>query len=160
MRFGYRLTQLQLYLANSCDKLGLLSLHAASSNVQHSAASGSIVTVCEPSGPLGGSRCLLLLKWSREMRHLPESEHPLFVSDRLAAVSHVPTQFLVSVGIAVVILFAAPLADTVPSSDGAAGLVDLQETASVSSTAATLTIDDRDSHAAVEPCVLMQPVNR
>jgi hypothetical protein len=66
-----------------------------------------------------------------KMRHLSNPEHPPFVSDRLSAVSNVPMQFVVSFGIVTVILIAAALTDFIPRSDGAAGFVDAQKTASV-----------------------------
>jgi len=68
----------------------------------------------------------ILLKWSLEMHHHPDPDHPLYVSDRLSAVSNIPMQFLVSVGIVAVILVAASLADFMPTSDGSVGFVDAQ----------------------------------
>jgi hypothetical protein len=65
------------------------------------------------------------------MQHLPNPEHPPFVSDRLSAVSDVPMQFLVSVGIVAVILIAATLADFIPEGNGAPGFIDPQKSASV-----------------------------
>jgi hypothetical protein len=86
------------------------------------------------------------------MRYLPNPEHPLFVSDRLSAVSNVPMQFLVSVGILSVILIAAALTDLLPNSDRAAGLADAQRIAAMNTTALRLTIGDRDWHA-TDPCL-------
>jgi hypothetical protein len=83
------------------------------------------------------------------MRVLPEPDYPSFVSDRLSAVSNVPTQFLVSVGMVTVILIAATLADNIPNTDGAAGFVDAQKTASVS---ANTHVRGRGKHATY-PCL-------
>lgn len=69
------------------------------------------------------------------MHHLPDPDKPLYVSDRLSAVSNIPMQFLVSVAIVAVILAATSLTDFMPTSGGSAGLVDTQKTASVSATA-------------------------
>lgn len=66
------------------------------------------------------------------MRHLPDSEHPSYVSDRLSAVSHVPMQYLMSIGIGAVMLTAISLADSTLPNDGAEGFVDAQQTGSVS----------------------------
>ncbi len=74
------------------------------------------------------------------MHHLCDPDNPLYVSDRLSAVSNIPTQFLVSLGIATVILVAASLPEFMPTSDGSAGFVDTQKTASVSATAPRLRI--------------------
>jgi hypothetical protein len=60
------------------------------------------------------------------MHHLPDPDNPLYVSDRLSAVSNIPMQFLVSVGIVAVILVAASLTDFMPTSDGSSGFVDAQ----------------------------------
>ncbi|RUV69744.1 MAG: hypothetical protein EOR30_28730 [Mesorhizobium sp.] len=65
------------------------------------------------------------------MRHLSGSESQPYVSDRLAAVSNVPTQFLVSAGMAATILAAASVADFMPKRGEAVGFVDAQKTASV-----------------------------
>jgi hypothetical protein len=73
----------------------------------------------------------ILLNWSLEMHHLRDPDNPLYVSDRLSAVSNIATQFLVSVGIVAVILVAASLPDFMPTSDGSVGFVDTQKTASV-----------------------------
>jgi hypothetical protein len=88
----------------------------------------------------------ILLKWSLEMHHLPDPDKPLYVSDRLSAVSNIPIQFLVSVAMVAVILVAASLTDFMPTSDGSAGFVDAQKTASVSSTGPRFLIGDRDGH--------------
>ena len=61
------------------------------------------------------------------MSHLPKPDYPPFVSERLTAVTNVPMQFLVSVGIATVILI---VADFISNSDEVAELVDVQRTAS------------------------------
>ena len=66
------------------------------------------------------------------MGHLPNPDYPPFVSERLSAVTNVPMQFLVSVGIATVILIAA---DFTSNGDEAAGFVDVQRTASISASA-------------------------
>jgi hypothetical protein len=65
------------------------------------------------------------------MRHLPDSERPSYVSDRLSAVSHVPMQFLMSIGIGAVMLTAISLADLAPPKEGAAGFVSAEHTSSV-----------------------------
>lgn len=84
------------------------------------------------------------------MRVLPDPDCPSFVSDRLSAVSNVPTQFLVSVGMVTVILIVATLADFIPNTDGAADFVDVQETASVSAK----THDGVPGQHATDACLL------
>jgi hypothetical protein len=88
----------------------------------------------------------ILLKWSLEMYHPPDPDKPLYVSDRLFAVSNIPMQFLVSVAMVAVVLIAASLTDFIPTSDGSAGFVDAQKTASVSATGPRFLIGDRDGH--------------
>ena len=68
------------------------------------------------------------------MRHLSTSERPRYVSDRLSAISNVPMQFLVSVGVVVTILTAASFADFAKKRE-AAGFVNAQRTASIFSVA-------------------------
>jgi hypothetical protein len=108
-------------LANSCDNLGLWFLHRL---------------------PTLRTRNIFL-NWSPEMHHLHDPDNPLYVSDRLSAVSNIPTQFLVSLGIATVILVAASLPEFMPTSDESVGFVDTQKTASVSATAPRLRIGGR-----------------
>lgn len=86
------------------------------------------------------------------MRHLSGSDIPRYVSDRLSAVSNVPMQFLVSAGMVATILAATSFADFLPGSDGAAGLVDAQKTASINATARKLTTGNRGWHA-TDPCL-------
>lgn len=56
------------------------------------------------------------------MRHLPHSECPRYVSDRLSAVSNVPMQFLASAGLVATILVIVSLADLMPKRRAAAGV--------------------------------------
>lgn len=60
------------------------------------------------------------------MRHFPDPELPAYVSDRLSAVSGIPMQFLMSVGLVAVIMVAASLTDFIPKTNGAAGFADAQ----------------------------------
>jgi hypothetical protein len=66
------------------------------------------------------------------MHVLPDPEHPAYVVDRLSAVSNVPRQFLMSVGMVAVMLLVVSLTDFTAKSDGPAGFVDAQKTASIS----------------------------
>ena len=75
------------------------------------------------------------------MRHLSTSERPHYVSDRLSAISNVPMQFLVSVGVVMTILTAASFADFAEKNE-AAEFVDAQQTASI------LRVADRNVAAA------------
>jgi hypothetical protein len=66
------------------------------------------------------------------MGHLPNADYPPFVSERLSAVTNVPMQFLVSVGIATVILI---VTNFTSNGEEAAGFVDVRTTASISASA-------------------------
>lgn len=65
------------------------------------------------------------------MRHLPDQDTPLYVSDRLSAVSNVPTQLLVSAGVMAVILAVTSLTDFMPTRGETAGFVDTETTSSI-----------------------------
>jgi hypothetical protein len=65
------------------------------------------------------------------MDHLSNPEQPAYVADRVSAVSNVPMQFLMSVGMVAVILVAASLTDAIPAGEGMAGLPDAQTTSSI-----------------------------
>jgi hypothetical protein len=87
------------------------------------------------------------------MQHLPNPEHPPFVSDRLSAVSNVPMQFLLSVGMVAVILLGATLADSTATGEGTSRFVDAQQTASVDATERGLMIGDGGWNA-INSCFL------
>jgi hypothetical protein len=65
------------------------------------------------------------------MRHLRDQDTPHYVSDRLSAVSNVPTQLLVSVGVTAVILAVTSLTDFMPTRGEAVGFVDTETTSSI-----------------------------
>jgi hypothetical protein len=56
------------------------------------------------------------------MDHLSNPEQPAYVADRVSAVSNVPMQFLMSVGMVAVILVAASLTDAISAGEGAAAV--------------------------------------
>jgi hypothetical protein len=56
------------------------------------------------------------------MDHLSNPEQPAYVADRVSAVSNVPMQFLMSVGMVAVILVAASLTDAILAGEGAAAV--------------------------------------
>jgi hypothetical protein len=53
------------------------------------------------------------------MDHLSNPEQPAYVADRVSAVSNVPMQFLMSVGMVAVILVAALLTDAISAGEDA-----------------------------------------
>ncbi|WP_153020382.1 hypothetical protein [Paramesorhizobium deserti] len=69
------------------------------------------------------------------MRHLPNPEHPPYVSDRLSAISNLPAQFLIGACVMAVIMIALSFADFMPTDEETARIVDARTIGTVGLTA-------------------------